>query len=296
MKTKVLVTGAAGYIGGFLSKGLLDRDDIEVYVLAHKTAPDKQISKRAKVLKYYNDPRKLKEFFLKYRFDGVIHLAAVFVENHKADDIGSIIDGNIRLGMYLLEYSLSTKVKWFVNTASFWQHYNGVRHLPNSLYAASKLAFEDISSYYAMLGDLKIVTLELFGTYGPKDQRRKIFTYLNEAIESKKPLKMSPGKQLINIVYIKDVVNAYMILVDLLIRNKRTKSHYSVFSKDALPLRKLVKLYLKIRNESLKVEFGGLPYRKFEYMKPAPNYPPLPGWTQEYSLTDGIREMLSGSE
>src|SRR5260370_942833 len=106
-------------------------------------------------------------------------------------------------------------VAHFVNTGTSWQHYEGAAYNPVCLYAATKQAFDDILRYYRERFGLRVVTLELSDTYGPGDPRKKLVPLLVERVKDRQKLSMSAGEQRISLVFISDVVEAFVRALEI---------------------------------------------------------------------------------
>ena len=103
---------------------------------------------------------------------------------------------------------------------------------------------------------------------------------------------MTPGEQLIDIVYIDDVIKAYKIASDRLEEKKGLKmEEFIVSSGKHISLKKLVRTYYGIMKEDEKVIWGGNKYRPREEMKPYTNGVMLPGWEANIILNEGIKIM-----
>ncbi len=177
----------------------------------------------------------------------VFHLASLFLVQHQSNEIESLIKSNILFGAQLVEAMVKKETYKLVNTGTSWQHYNNEDCGPVNLYSATKQAFEAILKFYAEATPLKAITLKLFDTYGPNDPRPKLFNLLKKVAEEQKPLAMSPGEQLIDIVYIDDVVDAFIIAAERLLNDKvEHYEDYAVSSGSPIKLRDLVKIYEEV--------------------------------------------------
>ena len=221
----------------------------------------------------------------------VFHLASLFQAEHKRGDIPLLIESNIAFGAKLVDAMLENGVRNFINTGTSWQHYNGDAYNPVSLYAATKQAFEAIIAFYVESSHLKVITLKLSDTYGPGDRRRKLFTLLRDSAERQDSILMSPGEQFVDLVYIDDVVQAYVVAAERLLNTTDCREEYSVSSTELYKLREVVEMYADIAQVNLQVQWGGRAYRKREVMVPWRTGRWLPGWQPIVSLADGIRRM-----
>jgi len=225
--------------------------------------------------------------------DVVFHLASVFLSSHTYDDIAPMMESNITFGTQLLEAMCVNGIKHLVNAGTSWQHYNSEDYNPVNLYAASKQAFLDIIRYYQEAKGMNVINLELFDTYGPGDLRRKLFALLKEISENHEKLKMSKGEQLIDIVFIDDVVSAFTLAGNYLVAGDYDKcGNYAVSSGKAIPLRKLVAEFVRISGRDVDVEWGAIPYRNREVMIPWYTGESLPGWSPKWLLERGIPKFL----
>ncbi len=222
----------------------------------------------------------------------VFHLASLFLSEHQSKDIEPLINSNILFGTQLVEAMVKNEVFKIVNTGTSWQHYNNEDYNPVCLYAATKQAFEDILKFYVEATPLRVITLKLFDTYGPNDPRPKLFNLLKKALRDQTPLSMSPGEQLIDIVYIDDVIDAFIIAAQRLLNDMVKKNEeYAVSSGNPLQLKDIVEFYEKTIGKKLPIEWGTRPYRSREVMKPWNRFKTLPNWKPKIGLEEGISRL-----
>ena len=224
--------------------------------------------------------------------DVVFHLASLFLAQHEPKDVEALVLSNVLFGSQLLEAMRVNGVSQIVNTGTSWQHYNNDDYNPACLYAATKQAFEDILAYYAEAASIKAVTLQLFDTYGPGDTRPKLFHLLNKTARSHETLAMSPGEQLIDLVYIDDVIDAYLCAIAALGVLPVGHHVYAVSSGKPLPLRELVSIYEKVVGVNLPIDWGKRAYRPREVMAPWNRGRALAGWYPKVGLVEGIRRII----
>jgi nucleoside-diphosphate-sugar epimerase len=291
---KILVTGATGFIGQNLVSFLIKKN-IQVFCLVRERSDILKIDKNANIIKSSLSVNNIIELFLKEKFDGVIHLASLFLVEHKAEDIDNLIFSNIHFGTKLLEASKISKVKWFINTGTLWQNFDNEDYNPVNLYAATKEAFENIAKYYTETSDLNFCTIKLNDTFGANDTRNKIFSMWMKFSQTKDLLQMSPGEQVIDISYIEDIIEAYYILVKHL-SSENSKSFknktFAVSAEEKMSLKKLSKIFEEATNTRLNIIWGGREYRSREVMMPSSRYESVPGWKPKYSLEEAIKKMI----
>lgn len=288
-KKSVLLTGATGFIGSNLAKHLVKLSN-EVHIIVRRSSNLNlldQIRNDIHIHLHNGSTSGMKSIMKAAKPDCVFHLASLFLAEHRSQDITALVKSNILFGTQLLDAMAEYGVRELINASTSWQHYQNSPYDPVCLYAATKQAFEDIMVYYYNTKSMRLISLELFDTYGPNDQRHKLFYLLEKASQCKDPIRMSPGEQLIDLVYIDDVIDAFMIAEDLVSKEKMNRK-YMVTSGNPVKLREIVNIYKEITNQNINIEWGGLPYRKREVMIPWNSGEILPGWSPKIDLRKGI--------
>jgi nucleoside-diphosphate-sugar epimerase len=289
---KIFITGATGYIGSQLVNRLIN-DGHELSVLTRPNSSLNALKTNLPLISFYTYDGTIGSLLNAFKLAEptvVFHIASLFLAQHTPDDISRLVDSNVNFPAQLLEAMCVSGVKQLVNTGTSWQHFQNESYNPVNFYAATKQAFESLIAYYVEAQDFKVITLKLFDTYGPSDNRKKIFTLLRDAIRNGSTLRMSPGQQLLDLVYIDDVIDAFLITLQCL--NDIHKSEtYSVSTPHRLSLRKLVSLYSEAVGRPISIDWGGLPYRSREVLTPWENHTSVPNWTPKINLKQGISLM-----
>lgn len=294
---KLLITGSTGFIGKNLTSRLLD-NNIEIVALVRNSSNISALDTRASIFSYTGDINSLISYCKKEKFDGIIHLASLFLASHNSQDIPKLIQSNIQLGTELLEASKHAKTPWFINTGTFWQHYQNEHYNPVNLYAATKQAFEQIAKYYTETSDLIFTTLKLNDTFGPNDTRNKVFNLWHRLLQNDEMLEMSPGDQIVDISYIDDIVDAYEILIGHLrhtphlVKNKT----FAIHSKERMSLKELAVLFEESVGKKLNIKWGGREYREREVMIPWESTHNLPDWQPKHTLKQAIQKTIGAMQ
>lgn len=287
-----LVTGTTGYIGSNLTKRLVAEGwDVHIVVRTNTRLDALDpIHPLITVHRHDGSTRGMIQLVGDARPDVVFHLASLFLAQHRPEDVEALISSNLLFSTQLAEAMAANQVKHLINTSTSWQHYENAEYNPVNLYAATKQAFEDILAYYIDAHGLRVMTLALFDTYGPDDPRPKLFHLLNKAAKSGEPLDMSAGEQMIDLVYIDDVVEAYLLAAKRLLEGKVSQHEtYAVSSGHPLPLKELVQLYAEVTKQTVNVNWGARPYRYREVMVPWSRGVAIVGWMPRIKLIDGLR-------
>jgi nucleoside-diphosphate-sugar epimerase len=293
---KYIVTGATGYIGSNIVKRLIENDE-EVYIIVRENSSFElleNIKNRIRICVFDDNIDRLIEYFKPLKDAIVIHLASLFVAEHTKEKVELLINSNIKFGTQLLESMKEAGITKLINTGTSWQHYNDSQYSPVCLYAATKEAFEKIITYYDEVHNIRNITIELFDSYGPNDNRPKLLNLLTKYSEMNKELSMSPGEQMLDLVYIDDIVDGYILASEMLRKGKVNNLGKFVLSSGfKISLKQLVKLFTEVTNKDVNIQWGQRPYRNREVMIPWSNGVILPDWKPKVSLIDGLRKSFN---
>lgn len=279
-RRRALVTGATGYIGSSLAKRLVAEGWDVHAVVRTNTRLDAldPLFPSITVHRHDGSTRGMIQLVGDARPDVVFHLASLFLAQHRPEDVEALISSNLLFSTQLAEAMAANQVKHLINTSTSWQHYENAEYNPVNLYAATKQAFEDILAYYINAHGLRVMTLVLFDTYGPSDPRPKLISLLWKTALSQEPLAMSPGEQMIDLVHIDDVTEAFVIGAAQLPQQSQEHMRYGISSGMPLRLIDLVAVFEQATGLKLPIVWGERPYRPREVMIPWSNYMTLPGW------------------
>jgi len=290
----IFVTGATGFIGKKLVNKLTELN-CEVTVNLHSDKPSPFLENVNTYRINEKDIQSDINFFKSSEFSGIIHLASLYLTSHKPEEAIELINSNISFSTHLLECASQAKVNWFINTGTFWQNFENASYSPVNLYAASKQAFECIAQYYIETNKINFCTLRLSDTYGPEDTRPKIFNLFDKIAKTGEVLEMSPGDQILDISFIDDVINAFILLskhLETISPFQKNGLVYAVKAEKRYTLKELVDVFEKITNKKLNINFGGRLYREREVMIPWKNGVIVPGWKPYISLEQGLKKIF----
>lgn len=287
---RALITGASGFIGAALTRRLL-ADGWEVHLLLRESSSTDSLPAASDKLHLHRHDGSTVQLIAIMRAaapDLVFHLASLFLAAHKPEDIERLISANLLFSTQLVEAMSACGVSKLVNTGTSWEHYQDEDYNPVCLYAATKQALNAILRYYVEVNGLRVVTLKLFDTYGAGDSRPKVLNLLKRIANEGSTLGMSPGEQLVDLVYIDDVLDAYLLAAAQLPTQTEAMTEYGVSSGQPMALKDIAALYARISGKPLNIEWGGRPYREREVMVPWHSYRTIPGWQPKISLAQGL--------
>ncbi|MCX6986086.1 MAG: NAD-dependent epimerase/dehydratase family protein [Lentisphaerae bacterium] len=291
--TKILITGAGGFIGRNLVPLLLENG----YEVTALIRPSSDMSSMKKLnIGFLVDPgsaESLTEKLKDVNVGGIIHLASCFRPEHSSKDVGEIAESNISFPLRLLDAAAAAGVPWFINTGTVWQHYMNRKYSPVNLYAASKQAFLDISQFYVENSSVIFTTIELGDTFGEDDPRKKVISLWMEAVREGKTLDMSPGRQVLSLTHVENVCDAYLKLSGLLENDGGKLLSGKTFraAGKGMTLKKLSSVFEKVSGKMPAINWGARPYRKKETMSPFSKGIPVPGWREKLSIEEGLRRV-----
>ena len=232
---KVLVTGAAGFIGMHCIERLLARGDHVVgidnlndyYDVALKESRLSRIADHA-AFRFHRVSIEAKEaivsIFAEERPDRVIHLAAQAGVRYSLENPHAYIDANLQGFMNILEgcrhndvahlaYASSSSVYGGNAQMPFSEHHS-VDH-PVSLYAATKKAHELMAHTYSHLYGLPTTGLRFFTVYGPWGRPDMALFLFTDAIRNGRPIDVfNQGAMVRDFTYIDDIVEGVIRVLD----------------------------------------------------------------------------------
>ena len=296
--TRALVTGAAGFIGGALVRSLLSRG-WEVHALLGQTcrvAALEDVRERLGLHSHDGSMAGMEAILAATKPDIVFHLASLFLSEHRPDDIEGLIRSNILLSTQLTEAMTLAGSTRLINTGTSWQHFERADYRPVNLYAATKQCFEDILSFYHDARGLSCTTLKLFDTYGSGDSRGKLISILMEAAQQGRALDLSPGGQVVDLLHVEDVVEAFRLAAERLLAAPEPILDAFLLSGTRLTLRELVECLQRATGKQVQANWGARAYRNREVMVPQVPGETLPGWTAKVELTKGLADGFRAME
>lgn len=232
---KILVTGAAGFIGYFTAVKLLERGDTVVGLDNFNDYYDISLKEaRAKLLDSYDnfsmrridlaDRTAMEQLFADESFQKVVHLGAQAGVRYSIDNPHAYIDSNIVGTLHVLEgcrhhgvehlvFASSSSVYGANTTMPYSTHHN-VDH-PLALYGATKKSNELMAHSYANLYDLPVTGLRFFTVYGPYGRPDMAPIKFTKNIVEGRPIDVyNFGKHSRDFTYIDDIVEGVVRTLD----------------------------------------------------------------------------------
>jgi len=261
---KILVTGAAGFIGFHTCLKLVSQnhevygiDNINDYYdsklkfdrlneLGFNEVQSKRFKNEVKSAKFNSlrfsridlvDFESIDNLFRKEQFEVVCNLAAQAGVRYSIENPKAYIDSNISGFLNILEGCRNHKVKHLVYASSSsvygqnkkvpFETTDNVDH-PISLYAATKKSNELMAHTYGHLYNFKTTGLRFFTVYGPWGRPDMAYYLFTKAIFCDMPIMVfNNGKMERDFTYIDDIVNGVVKIIE---KNVGSREHYKIYN------------------------------------------------------------------
>ncbi|HWM28020.1 MAG TPA: NAD-dependent epimerase [Woeseiaceae bacterium] len=232
---KILVTGAAGFIGCFTARRLLERGDTVVGLDNFNAYYDVTLKDaRAAMLAGFDnftmvrldlaDRDGMEKLFAREKFDRVVHLAAQAGVRYSLENPHAYIESNIVGTLHVLEGCRHNEVEHLVyassssvygaNTAMPFSIHHNVDH-PLALYGATKKANELMAHSYSNLYGLPTTGLRFFTVYGPFGRPdMALFMFTKNILEGRPIDVFNYGNHRRDFTYVDDIVEGVVHTLD----------------------------------------------------------------------------------
>jgi len=254
---KILVTGAAGFIGYYLSKKLLDADYTVFGIDNLNDYYDIQLKyDRLDLLKQYGkftfrkidlvDDKSLNELFEEEKFDIVVNLAAQAGVRYSITNPKAYIDSNITGFFNVLEacrhsYDNDQKGVEHLIYASSSSVYGTNKKVPYStedkvdnpvsLYAATKKSNELLAHVYSKLYNIPTTGLRFFTVYGPMGRPdMAYYSFTEKMIKGEKIQIYNYGDMKRDFTYIDDIVTGVVKVMNKIPNETEDGAHYKIYN------------------------------------------------------------------
>ena len=242
--SKILLTGANGFLGAFMLDELLAKG-YEVTIIKRPNSDLQRIHKhinKIKIFEIISYP--LSKLFIETKFDIIIHLACCYGRNNETDI--EIVDSNILFGLELIQQAINHNVNTFINASSFLvdRPLSGHELKP---YILSKKQFSQWLNYYS--NQIQVINLKIEHIFGPNDNQSKFVPWIISEIKSKKyPILLNQGEELRDFVHVSDVVGALLFLLNKKLPKKKY-NNFNIGSGNYLKIEEFLGLAQKIHKE-----------------------------------------------
>lgn len=283
----ILVTGATGFLGSHLLHKLVE-EKYNVIILKRSFSNTWRIKDVLHQVKSYDiDKIDIERIFNENEIAGIIHLATDYGRKSN-NDVITMTKANIELPTEL--FALGTKYgsNFFVNThTSADNKYN--------LYSATKSAFIEIAKFFIANYHVKFINMRLEYMYGESDDDTKFIPFVIESILKGKEIGATKGKQKRDFIYVRDVVDAYLKVLDNLKDFNDDFMEFEIGTGKSVSLMYFVSKIEEVSGKEANINWGAIPYRKNEIfdskasIEKAKKYL---GWFPKYDIRSGLKKTI----
>ena len=295
---RVLVTGAAGFLGSHLVPRLIEAG-ASVCALDRPNARSwPRLENVADCLRADVDELAMPTHDAALRgVTTIIHLAAAGVVGELSDP-REVVHGNIdgTMAVLMAARRLGARV---VYCGSCFEYGSGERWTedalpaPSTEYGAAKSGGWLLAQAFARRTGIEVVSLRPFTMYGPMEPPGRLVPSVVRRALSGQPIDLTPGDQARDFIYVEDVADAFVAAAT---RDAAVGGTFNVCTGSAVTVRYVVETILRSSGSVSEARFGALAYRPTEYkmLSGDPSRAErVLGWRARVSLEDGLNRTVA---
>jgi UDP-glucose 4-epimerase len=302
--SKVLVTGARGFIGSALCKRLI-APGVEVHAVSRNppvnaerrsdaVAKDRGHAGLTAMIQWWNadlvELESVRNLVRTIRPDATFHLASLVTGSRSLEMVLPIFQNNFITALNLLIASAESRAGRVVLAGSSEEPDED--SVPCSPYAAAKWSVSAYARMFATLYQIPVVVAKIFMVYGPgQSDYTKLIPYVTTSLLRGEVPRLSSGKRLVDWIYVDDVVDGLIKCADTPGIDGRT---LELGSGEFHTIREVVEQLSDLVACKLDPQFGALSDRPMERVRKAnitETYK-LIGWRPPTSLQAGLARTV----
>ncbi len=276
---KVLVTGGAGYIGGFMVRRLLDDGYSVTVVDSLEEGFEQVVDKRAEFVKAdLRDKEAVSSIFKHDTFDGVLHFAAYISMRESMENPGKYFQNNVQSAVNILDAMAEAGSKSFIfsSTAGVYGNPTTVPipedhpKNPTNPYGHSKFLVEQILPWYQEIYGIGSIILRYFNAAGAAldgslgEQHRNethIIPNVIRAVLLKQTFPLygsdydtQDGTCVRDYIHVLDLAEAHVLALESLMKKNNQVSFYNVGTGNGFSNKQIIDAVEKISGKKIVVE------------------------------------------
>jgi GDP-4-dehydro-6-deoxy-D-mannose reductase len=303
---KALITGAAGFVGHYLTKTLLDKYHVIGTDVTGVNPNLKMTYFPGDIL----DKKFLTDLTRKNKPEVIFHLAAKSQTwTRNVEEVFKInMLGTINLYESILEVRREADYNpkiFFISSSEVYGNTTDPKNItetsplfPAKFYSASKVASDRLSYSYSQSEKLNILILRPFTHTGPGQQKGFVVPDITSQIAE---LEKNPGKNMLLVgnlkpirdyLDVRDVVAAYKAVID---KNWTSGDSYNICSGKGIGIEEILKILLKLSNKKLTFKKDPLKLRASDtpvYVGNNQKFVKLTGWEPKIPLEQTLKDTL----
>lgn len=299
---KFLITGATGFIGSNLTRGLV-RKGYKPTILARKSSNFWRIndilSKVAVLETDLDNPSRLLKDLAIIKPNYIYHLASYGINRSKETDIQQIYRTNIINSLNLLEALSRIGFEYFINTGSSFEYGLKTKPMneddkpePIDFYSISKLSTTLTAKKFSNKYKLPIVTIRPFMTYGYYEgEHRFVPTIILNGLREKM-INLNNPNHTRDFLFIEDLIDAYLLIPD---SKKYFGEIINIGTGKQTTLLQAMKIISKLINRKLQVKWNTSSSTATESpcnIADTKKAKKMLGWKPKHTLEDGLDKTI----
>ena len=291
-KSRVLVTGATGFLGYHLCKTLVALGT-EVYGLSRSADTTRLPEDVAPVSADLRQFDATQSAVADIKADFIFHLAGVVIVRRDSELILPTLHGNLIGTVHILLSALHTGCSRLLLVGSSEEPTGDeAPAIPTSPYAAAKMAASSYGRMFHCLYGLPVVIVKPFLTYGPRQSDTKLVPYTILSLLRRESPQFSSGKRVCDVIYVDDVVQG--MLRTAAVSGFPNGQGLDLGSGKAVTVRQIVETIHDLIGSNIQLNFGALPDRAAEMSLIADmeRTRELLNWRPAWSLQDGLKKTI----
>jgi len=285
----LLLTGGTGFLGSNLLRRFV-AEGYRIVLLTRASSDTWRIKDCMGSVRHCMLPETcLDALFQEESFDSVVHCATNY--GRREVDITCILEANLILPLQLLQLARKYKVGSFINTDT-------ILDKRVSSYSLSKSQFREWLELFSE--DICCVNVALEHFYGPLDDPSKFVTFVIQSLlNGIDTLSLTMGEQKRDFIFIDDVVNAFIHIIQMCGHLPKRYSCFEIGSGQNIRIREFVQLVKRLTNNNQTyLDFGAIPYRDNEVMESHVNLEGISalGWSPSVSLEEGLTRTVAAEK
>ena len=248
------------------------------------------------------DLKGLKKVVNKVNPSIIVHLATYSAYRDQQASL-EMIETNVKGALNLLEASKNINYDVFINTGSSSEY--GIKDQPMkesdllkpiSFYAATKASATLMCQVFARQYQKTIVTLRPFSVFGPLEDEKRFIPTIIKAIIENKPIKLTPGNQRRDLIYIEDAIDIY---INSILKGKELSGQIlNMGSGIEYANDEVVQALFKVTGKKVRVEKGAFPKRLWDtshWVADISKAKKLLNWKPKFNLEEGLKKTYEWS-
>lgn len=291
--TRVLLTGAGGFVGRQVSEMLIARG-LEVHAVSRRDRSDDRLTWHAVDLL---DAVSLEALMAGLHPTRMIHLGWYTEPGRYWQSQQNLawMNASVKLLESFVRYGGERAVMIGTCAEYDWDFGYCVEDKTpcraRSLYASSKLALHDVATAFARSVDLPMAWARIFFPFGPYEHPERLVPSVIRALLAGDRAACSDGEQIRDFLYVRDVASALVALLD-----HEFCGDINIASGRPVTLKSLVNLIADRLNACDRIDFGHRPRQDSEpplILADVSRLKSIIGWTPDYDLEKGVDETIA---